>query len=178
MLNAFDGSLTLFGLIVGSYFAGVTNPGLMITVGMSTIVAVSVSGIWGSFMTESAERRRDMIDLEKIMLRKLDKTELDDASKFAIKVTSLVDGLSPFASALVILFPFIISHVVYRGLHIMEAYYISMALCLIVFFVLGAYLGKISRESMIMSGLKMLSAGLVAAALVSLIGMGTSVPAV
>ena len=43
-MNAFDGVLTIIGVLVGSYTAGVTDARIVLTTGFSTALAMGISG--------------------------------------------------------------------------------------------------------------------------------------
>ena len=83
-------------------------------------------------------------------------------------VVALVDGLAPFLAALVVLLPFFFS-----GLldDIIVSYYASLGMALAVLFALGAFLGKVSKGNLIISGLKMIGAGLVSILLSYFLGV-------
>ncbi len=157
-MNAFDGVLTIIGVLMGNYAAHVRDAKVVIVTGFSTCMAMGISGLWGAYMTESAERKRDLSDLENHTLTDLSNTKIGRASRVAVVVVALVDGLAPFLSALVVLLPFFFS-----GLlgDIALSYYASLGMALVVLFALGAFLGKVSKENLIISGLKMIGAGLV-----------------
>ncbi len=163
VMNAFDGALTMFGLVIGSYLAGVRAPMLIFSVGISTVLAIGISGLWGAFLTETAERNRALRSLEKKMLRKLTGSYQSEASNAAIYVTATVDALSPMLAGFIILLPFLLAD---KGMFdISEAYKIALGMSFAIFFGLGAFLGKTSKDSWWLYGLKMLMAGLLAAAL-------------
>ncbi|MFA6035625.1 MAG: VIT1/CCC1 transporter family protein [Candidatus Micrarchaeia archaeon] len=166
VMNAFDGALTMFGLIIGSYLAGVREPGLVFAVGISTAIAIGMSGLWGAFLTESAERKRDLKDLEKLMLRKLSNSYQAEATRSAAYMAALIDAFSPALAGFVILLPFLLAHAGVSGMTINKAYATSISLSFGVFFLLGAYLGRISKESIWGYGLKMLFAGVLSALLI------------
>lgn len=163
VLNAFDGALTIFGVVLGAYLAGVTHPEIVIAVGLSTSVAIGISGLWGAFLTESAERRKEIKELEKLMMVKLEKTEITSAARWAISLTALIDALAPVAAALIILAPFYVAEPGLIDIH--EAYLAALWLSFAVFFLLGVFLGRISRENIVVDGAKMLLAGISAALL-------------
>ena len=158
VMNAFDGALTIFGVLIGGFLAGIKEPALIVKVGLATSVAVAISGFTGAFFTEAAERRHELKQIEAAVHRKLDQTDLQKAYQFASVITALVDGLSPFLAVLFILLPFILLPI---GLTVHDMYYYSFGLAIIFFFILGAFLGKISKENMITTGLKLVLAGIV-----------------
>ena len=157
-MNAFDGVLTIIGVLMGNYTAGVTNPNVVIITGFSTSMAMGISGLWGAYLTESAERKRDLDELESHTLTDLSETKIGRASRVAVVIVALVDGLAPFLAALVVLLPFFFSGLM---ADIVFSYYVSLGMALVVLFAVGAFLGKVSKENMIISGVKMIGAGLV-----------------
>ena len=168
VLNSFDGALTIFGVLIGTYVLNTTDPITVIKLGLATTIAVGVSGIWGSFFTEMAERKRELREIEKAVHRKLDNTEIKEAYDFASVITAIVDGASPFFAALFVLAPFFFVPLI---IDIQTAYYASFALSMCVFFLLGAFLGKLSDESMWKTGLKLVGAGIVALIIIGALGV-------
>ncbi len=83
---------------------------------------------------------------------------------------SIVNGASPFLNALLSTIPYFIALI---GLIDMQlAYYFSAGTSLLLLGLLGAFLGKISRESLMMYGLKMVGVGLLTAVLSLTLGLG------
>lgn len=156
-MNAFDGVLTIIGVLMGSLTAGITDARVVVTTGLSTSIAMGISGLWGSYLTESAERKRDMDELGRSTLTSLKKSRIGRASRFAAVIVSLVDGISPFLASLLVLIPFFIS-----GLfpNIRTVYYTALGGALLVLFALGIFLGSISKDNLLISGIKTLIAGI------------------
>ena len=107
--NGFDGSMTMLGIIVGSWVVGVARAEIIVTAGLGACLAMGISGLFGAYMTERAERKRDLKNLEKAMMTKLDDSVITDASKFVSFYAAIVDGGSPILTALISLLPFILS---------------------------------------------------------------------
>ncbi len=156
-MNAFDGVLTIIGVLMGSMTAGVTDTHVVITTGLSTSIAMGISGLWGSYLTESAERKHDLDELGRSTLTSLKKSRIGRASRFAAVVVSLVDGISPFAASLLVLLPFFISGVFPS---IQMVYYTALGGALLTLFALGLFLGSISKDNLMISGIKTLIAGI------------------
>lgn len=159
VMNAFDGVLTMIGVLIGNYSAGVESTRVVISIGLATSMAIGVSGFWGAYFTESAERKRDLDALERYTLTDLNKTKIGRASRAAAIVVSLVDGFAPFLAGLVVLSPFFLTSLWGEIYH---SYYLSLAMALGVLFALGAFLGAMSRENIALTGVKMIGAGLLA----------------
>lgn len=155
-MNAFDGILTMIGVLMGNFVAGVSQANIVVSTGLATSIAMGMSGLWGAYMTETAERRRSLIELENQTLSDLSSTRIGEASRAAIVVVTLVDGVSPFGAALVVLIPFFLATWV---ADIAVLYWSSIAIALMSLVGLGMFLGRISRSGILISGLKMLVAG-------------------
>jgi len=156
-MNAFDGVLTIIGVLMGSMTAGVTDTRIVITTGLSTSIAMGISGLWGSYLTESAERKHDLDELGRSTLTSLKKSRIGRASRFAAVVVSLVDGISPFAASILVLIPFFFSNLFPN---IQMVYYTALGGALLTLFALGIFLGSISKDNLLISGIKTLIAGI------------------
>ncbi len=167
VMNAFDGILTIIGVLTGSYVARVESASVVISTGLATSTAMGVSGLWGAYFTEAAERKRDLDELENHTLTDLSETRIGRASRVAGVIVAVVDGLAPFISALVALLPFFFSTSLGD---IYLSYYLSLGIALLSLFGLGAFLGMISRENIALWGLKMIGAGLLSIVLGYLLG--------
>jgi predicted membrane protein (TIGR00267 family) len=157
-MNAFDGVLTIIGVLMGNYVAGVDDARIVLSTGLATCVAMGVSGLWGAYLTESAERKRDLDELSRFTLTDLTNTRIGRASRAAIVIVAIVDGLSPFMAALVVLLPFFVAG---NNEDLAWAYYTSLGLALLTLFSLGLFLGRISQGRMIVYGFKTVLAGVV-----------------
>jgi len=157
--NAFDGVLTMIGVLMGNYLGGVRDAGIVIRIGIATAVSIGVSGLWGAYLAESAERGRELAELERLSLTDLGETKIGRASRVAVIVVSLVDGLSPFVSSLIVLVPLFFAPLIGN---ILLSYALSFAIGLVGLFGLGMFLGHISGRSLVGYGLRTVVAGIVA----------------
>jgi predicted membrane protein (TIGR00267 family) len=156
--NSFDGVLTMMGVVMGNFVVGVEDATVVLVTGLSTALAIGISGGWGAYLTESAERRQDIDELEQVTLTDLADTKIGKASRAAVVTVAAVDGLSPFLSALVVVVPFFLVPILPS---IWYAYYAAIGLALLALFGLGIYLGRLSKRSLVMSGLRTAFAGVV-----------------
>ena len=155
--NGFDGSMTMLGIIVGAWVVNVTQPEIIVTSGLGACLAMGISGLSGAYMTERAERKRDLKDLECAMITKLNDSVISDATRFVTFYAALVDGGSPILTALVSLSPFFF--LLYGMIAVHAAYIASLVVTLITLFILGLYLGRIAKENMLLYGIQTLIAG-------------------
>ncbi len=128
---------------------------------------MGISGLWGAYLTETAERQRELSELEKVSLIDQSDTSIGRASRFAVIIVSIVDGLAPALAALIVLTPLFLDSVIQNPV---LSYALAGGTALVSLFVLGLFLGKISEANKIGFGLKTLMAGLVAIAINFLLG--------
>lgn len=160
--NSFDGVLTMIGVVMGSFVVGVQDPKVVLVTGLSTALAIGISGAWGAWLTESAERRHEMTELERFTLTNLQDTKIGRASRAAVWMVASVDGLSPFLSALLVVVPFFFAPLLPN---VAVAYYASIGMALMALFALGIYLGSIAKQNTVVLGIKTAIAGIVCMAL-------------
>ena len=166
-MNAFDGVLTTIGVLAGNYLAGVRDLSIPVRTGIATSIAMGISGLWGAYLTESAERRRELAELEKISLIDQSGTSIGRASRFAAIVVSIVDGIAPALAAIIVLIPLFLGGLIQNPV---LSYALAGGLALLSLFALGLFLGKVSEENLLGYGLKTLLAGLAAIAINFLLG--------
>ena len=154
--NAFDGILTMIGVLMGFYIGRISDPHIILYTGLATCMAMGISGFSGAYMAESAERQNDLQELEHAMLRDLKETKQARAHRFAVIVVALIDGLSPLVSGTIVLLPFLLANI--WG-SVQYSYISSLVIAMTLLFALGAFLAKVSRDSILRSGIRMTLAG-------------------
>ena len=166
-MNAFDGVVTIIGVITGSYAAGVSSGHTVVVTGASTAVAMSVGGVWGAWLSESAERKRDVEKLERHMITDLGQSRIGRASRAAVVVVVLVEAITPLIAATPAVLPFLFaSHLP----DIRWAYGLGVLMALLTLAAVGIFLGRISKQGLVGFTLKTVLAGMVA------LGLGLLLP--
>ncbi len=169
IMNGFDGALATLGVVIGSYIAGHLDARVILSAGFGASLAMGISGAWGAFMAERTQRVKDMKELEQAIFSELKNSIIGKASRVAMMWIALVDALSPVVTSLVTLLPFILS---FHGLMSLgDALLASILLNLTTLFTLGLFLGRISKSSMILQGILMVLAGIVASLLLLILGL-------
>jgi len=156
VMNGFDGAMTVFGIVLGSWIAGVSKPEIIILAGLGACLAMGLSGFFGAYMAEKAERERRLKEMEEATNNNVNPIQYE-AARFVEIYVALIDGLSPALTGIISTVPFIFAAVgwMYMG----NAYIASLALSLAMLFLLGIYLGKIARENGWLYGIAMLMVG-------------------
>ncbi|MCL7393508.1 MAG: VIT1/CCC1 transporter family protein [Thaumarchaeota archaeon] len=169
VMNAFDGIVTVLGIVLGSTLLGEASAGNIVAAGVGALIAMAVSGVSGTYMAEKAEQERRIRELEEAMLMKLDNSIIAEARKRAAVFSAIVDALAALMAGLVPLSPYFA--VLSGSLTPHLAFYISLGLSLGFLFALGLFLGRIARSSMIVSGLKSLAIGVATILLITLLNL-------
>lgn len=167
VIGAFDGALTILGVILGAYVAeGHAHPDLalklIIGAGLSGGVALAVSSTVGAYEAERVEHMLNHQQLEKAMLRPVEGTRVE-AMRISISVSALVHGIAPLVAAFIPLLPFFF-------MELEAAVTTAIILTLGFLFVLGAYLGSLIKEMIVYTGLRFVIAGLGTSIILILIG--------
>ncbi|MFW9944632.1 MAG: VIT1/CCC1 transporter family protein [Candidatus Sifarchaeia archaeon] len=171
-MNAFDGALTMLGLILGGLITiDPANPGIifnaLLLAAVGTSVAMAVSGFSGSYLAESAERDREVEEMGRAMLADMSESMYAKATRTTSVVVAVVDGLAPAGAALIIITPLML--VPLNLIDVYTAFYAAIVICMLLLFLLGLFLGRVSRKSMWSYGAKTLLAGIVTAILMYII---------
>ncbi len=179
-MNAFDGALTMLGLILGGLITiDPANPGIvfnaLLLAAVGTSVAMAVSGFSGSYLAESAERDREVEEMGRAMLADMSESMYAKATRTTSVVVAIVDGLAPAGAALIIITPLML--VPLDLVDVYTAFYAAIVICMLLLFLLGLFLGRVSRKSMWSYGAKTLLAGIVTAILMFVISILTGAEA-
>jgi predicted membrane protein (TIGR00267 family) len=169
-MNGFDGALTILGVSIGAYMSHINDPSVLVMAGISGAFAMGISGFSGAYMAESAERTKEIKDMERALLTPLDDDSTHvEAAKFATNVTAIVTALSPVTTGLIVLSPYFLAN---SGMiSIDTAFLASLLLAFAVLTSMGVYLAKVTHGNMLVHGLKMLAIGMSVAILCSLVSI-------
>ena len=198
--NCFDGALTCAGIVSGIFIifmsknADQFTPQTVIVTGFATALAIGISGLWGAFLSEEAERKKKVDDMKKDMAmieeaeedqngdppnherkkknkknkknEKNEKTLLEKAENFATIVASLVDGGAPVLGSSLPLIPFFFG----GDLTLMHFIFSYIILAMLLVY-LGNYLGKISGGGRVRYAMHLVTAGIVTLLVSILLGI-------
>ena len=184
--NCFDGALTCAGIISAIFILFIDdrslfNPQNVLITGFATALAIGISGLWGAFLSEEAERKKKVLDMKKEMAivddetsedkeekKNNNKTLLEKAENFATIVASLVDGGAPVLGSSLPLIPF------FFGLTLTLTHFIFSYIILVGLLVyLGIYLGNISGGGRARYAIHLVMAGVVTLIVTLLLGQFT-----
>lgn len=167
VIGAFDGALTILGVILGAYVTeGHVHPDLakqlILGAGFAGGIALAVSSTVGAYEAERVEHVLNHQVLEKAMLRPVEGTR-KEAMRVSISISAMVHGVAPLLAAFVPLIPFFF-------MTLDEAVLTAIILTIGFLFALGAYLGSLIKEMIMYTGLRFVIAGLGTSIILILIG--------
>ncbi len=156
--NGFDGALTMLGLLAGFYTSNAVPLSVAVSACLGAAIALFMSGVSSAYLSESAERKKELQELEQAILTDLEDTDFGHASRYVPVMVALVNGLSPLLLSLVIISPLWLAQHDFP-LHF-SPFIIAIILALAVIFLLGIFLGRVSRTFWLWSGLRSLAVAL------------------
>ncbi|WP_131159868.1 hypothetical protein [Aeropyrum pernix] len=150
--NGFDGLLAAIGVNIGG-FSGGADPVVMVLSIMGGSLSMGVlSGVVGVYLSERAERLKELSRLEKKVSRSLRRSIYWKAANIIPLYIALWSGVGVIAFPLISVLPYIAA--AYGMLAIEEAFAASLAIALALAGGLGLYLGVVSGESKLYSMLR------------------------
>ena len=166
--NGFDGSLTMLGMMTGFYTSGMTELPVAINACLGAAVALFVSGLCSAYLSEKAEREKELQELEQALLHDLGESDYGHASRYLPFLVALANGLAPLIFSVLIIAPLQLAEHGFTSTHSPFLDAIAIALCCI--FLLGVFLGKISKSHWFMAGVRTLLIAAVTMAIIFLFG--------
>jgi predicted membrane protein (TIGR00267 family) len=168
VVNGFDGALTMLGLCTGFYLSNDVALDIVIPACLGAMIALGMSGLSSAYLSESAERRKWLTELEDAMLSDLSDSAHSDAARVVPVFVALINGLAPVLISLLILLPLWLGR---AGLRMpLEPLAMAIATALGCIFGLGLFLGRVGGTSPLGSGFKAVLIALVTIGLVRLVG--------
>lgn len=154
VVNGFDGALTLLGMITGFQVSGENNLNVMISACFGAAVALTVSGLTSAYISEAAEKQKELSDLQEAMVADLSDTNHARAAKIVPFFVAAVNGFAPFLFSLLILTPLWLAKA--NRLVFVNPLVAATLIALTTIFLLGVFLGRVSGVFWLWSGVRTL----------------------
>mgnify|MGYP000051843579 CR=1 FL=1 len=103
--NGFDGALTMLGLTMGFYAGGGVATPVVISACLGAAIALGVSGMTSAYMSEAAEREKELHELEQALVGNLEASAHARAARLIPLIIAAVNGFAPLFLALLIMLP-------------------------------------------------------------------------
>lgn len=161
VIGFFDGVLTILGMILGAHLSGQATAEIIISAGIATGLALGISSGWGAYEAEKIEHTIMMREKQKAMLVKRS-SAVSKAHTFATYISSIIHAIAPIPAAYIPLIP-------YFFMEVEDALIPAISIGLISLFIVGALMGRISKRNILIAGLRMMLAGVITLAVVSIL---------
>ncbi|AEP31363.1 hypothetical protein [Brumicola nitratireducens] len=156
----------MFGLILGFMLSADVHVPSVINVCLGAAIALAVSGVSSAYVSERAERKLILRQLEDAMLSDLSDSSHAHAATFVPVVVALVNGLAPLVISVLIMIPLWLNEAGF--LWVTAPLWSSLCIAGLLLFTLGVLLSGISGIPWYFSGLKTLAIGFSTALLIYL----------
>lgn len=167
IVNGFDGALTMLGLIMGFYVSEHVNISVVVNACLGAAIALGVSGLTSAYISEAAEKKKELRQLEEAMVKDLGDSAYGQATRLLPFVIALINGLAPLIISLIIILPlWATSFALLIPLAPLET---ALLMALAILFLLGVFLGRISDTFWLWAGLRTLLIATVTAGLIFLL---------
>lgn len=154
VVNGFDGALTMLGLITGFYISEDVELSTVITACLGAAIALGMSGLSSAYISETAEKKKELRELEETMIADLGESAHGRAARLLPIVIAMINGLAPFVIAVIIIFPlWLVQLAVALPFGPLES---AMLVAFVAVFLLGVFLGKIEGRFWLWAGLRTL----------------------
>jgi predicted membrane protein (TIGR00267 family) len=168
VVNGFDGALTMLGILTGFQVGGVEDLRVVISACVGAAVALAMSGLSSAYISERAERRKALAELEESMIVDLKGSAHGSAARWVPLLIAAVNGLAPLVLSLIIILPLGLAHL---GLPLpFPPLVMAIAAALALIFLLGVFLGQIGNTLWLWSGVQALLIALCTMAIILLVG--------
>ncbi|MBI2672652.1 VIT1/CCC1 transporter family protein [Candidatus Woesearchaeota archaeon] len=164
--NTFDSALMTLGIIFGIHTT-TSDPRIVIAATLGATVATFTSGMTSAYLSEVAEKKAQLKEIQDAMLTKLTKSLQVQASKTAPIIMAVVNGISPVIGAALIISPYILN--IFGIIPATNIFIYSLLIALSILFFLGAFLGKVSNENIFLAGFRTILIALLTMAILFLL---------
>ena len=163
VLGTIDGVVAVLAIVLGVVTVS-EDASIVIAAGLSGSIGLGISNGIGGFLAEHTVEMRKLRDIEDAMLRKkgsMEGTIVHRKVQKKLFWDTLTHGGCSFGGAIIPVSPF------FFDISIRNGTIASITISLSVLFLLGVYMGKMTKESLAFTGLKMLIIGVLVAVVVS-----------
>lgn len=148
----------MLGLMMGFYVAGDVPLSVMFKACLGMAIALSISGLSSAYISEAAEKKKELHELEQAMISDLGGSDYGVASRLLPLLIALINGLAPLLLSLFIILPLWLAQ--YALWQPLEPLHTSIMMAFIALFFLGIFLSRISETFWLWSALKTTVIGL------------------
>jgi len=167
IMNSFDGIVTILGILTGSLITGLTHLNTILGISISAAIGLAISGISGTLIAESEERKLEMKQLEESLLMDLKNSLYEKAVRASIIWVGIVDAVSPFIATIVAAVPLILG--INNFIDPMTSLYSSIVICLLYLTGVGVFIGRLVKRNPLIEAMKLLGIGMLTTIIITVV---------
>ena len=157
----------MLGLICGFWISGAVELHVVFTACLAAAIALGMSGLSSTYVSEEAERKKELHELEAAMITDLELTTHGRASTRTPFLIAIISGSAPLLISLIIIVPI---WLVFLGVDLpVQPLPLSFGVAFLIIFLLGIFLGRISQTFWLWSGLRTVAVAATTGALIVLV---------
>ena len=158
----FDSTFMQLGIIIGSTTLVTSYLELRLIIGtlVATSIALGISSAISVYESETLERERRTLELEKALFRKLDNTTITGKYKTYAITIALVNFFTPLICCGIVVSPLFFGY--FQVIDPIPASWMSVGGALGILFIAGTYIGRLGKGNPFLKGMRMLVFGIFA----------------
>ncbi len=158
ILGAFDGALTILGVILGAAASGNLDARLVMSAGIGGGIALSISSTVGAYEAERIEAKANGKETGRRSMS-MWQNGYQKGQRIKALIPALVHGVAPLIAAIVPIIPFLLFDLKIAAIA-------SITITLSFLFLMGLYLGSVAKERMIFTGIRFVLIGIVTSVII------------
>lgn len=175
-MDVFHGVLPILAIIMGGIIAAHSQEVFLVYEAtllgaFGTAIAFFVEGFWAAYLTEKAEGKKLIEELEKTDKSRLSHSVIVRAERETTLFIALLDGAVPSLTALITLTPMLLP--LFGLLDYLGSFYLTIVMGFVVLNFLGIYYAIISEGSIAKNTVRALAAGVFTIAILVLVAILT-----
>lgn len=127
---------------------------------VATSIALGISTGVSVYESETLERERRVVELEKALFRELENTTITENHRISAVIIAVINFFTPLMCCGIVITPLVLA--AFQMIEITTASWISISLALGILFVAGTYFGRLGRRNPLVKGIRMVIFGIVA----------------
>jgi predicted membrane protein (TIGR00267 family) len=159
----FDSTFMQLGIIIGSTVGSYLELRLIIGTLVTSSIALGISTAVSVYESETMERERRILELEKALFRNLDNTTLTERYKAHAIIIAIVNFFTPLTCCGIVIAPLFLA--LFQIISTSIASWLSVGGALSILFLAGTYIGRLGKGTPLFKGIRMLFFGIFAFAI-------------
>lgn len=162
--TVFDSTFVVLGVIIGTALVADPAQRIVVLTIITSCLALTMSTAVAVYEAEKMEQRIRILEIERAMLRKLDRSSIERTSRISVMLIAGVNAFAPWLAATVTLVPIVLIPDLVTGA------WTAIGAAITLLFLTGLMMGRIAnKDRPVLNGFRMAAIGVVVFLLAMLI---------